>query len=156
MALITFATRTNFVANAVKVQMEAIAAKHARAVCQAAGPQALNLIAAAAPKPKLSRPRSKSLSDPTSYAFDVSRQANGARLNIHIMGDSKFKAKFFSVNYGSSPHPIIGNQWLSFPGTNEFAGLQIAVRSVNHPGTSGVHFYEAALEQVEALIASML
>ena len=64
------------------------------------------------------RSRSKSLTSASSYDYDVSRQARGVRLNIHIVGDELFKAKFFSVNYGSSggyqilPH---GNYKLVFP-----------------------------------------
>jgi hypothetical protein len=141
MALVRFATRTNFNVNAIKVQIEDYAADRARAACEAVAPIAIDLIAAGAPKSKDGRHRSKSLSDPSSYGHDVSRQARGVRLNFHIMGDSNFKAKFFSINYGSKEHQITGD--LSFPGTKKRAGTWVShIASVAHPGTSGTGFYE--------------
>lgn len=153
MALVTFATRTNFNVNAVKVQLGEIAAKRAREACDGVGPIAIGMIAANAPKSKDGRHRSQSLSDPGAYDYDVTRQARGARLNIHIMGDIQFKAKFFSINYGSRGHPITGD--LSFPGTNDREGTWVShIAFVNHPGTSGTGFYEEALARAIALIPS--
>jgi hypothetical protein len=154
MAAISFATRTNFNVNAVKLKIEALAAERARQACEGVAPIAIELIAAGAPRSKDGRHRSKSLTDPGSYSHDVSRQARGVRLNIHVMGDEKFKAKFFSINYGSGGHPITGNYWLSFPGTNDYAGIQVVTHSVGHPGTSGTGFYEDGIRQAIAMIPS--
>jgi hypothetical protein len=75
------------------------------------------------------------------------------RLNIHIVGDELFKAKFFSVNYGSQPHEILphGNYKLVFPFPTEGSPKR-GFRRVDHPGTSGKHFYEQAIEAAIQLI----
>lgn len=161
MASITFATRTNFNTAAVKAKIEAVVAEKARASCEEAGKFAVRLIAleaATSTKPRApARSRSKSLTSASSYDYDVTRQANGARLNIHIVGDELFKAKFFSVNYGSQPHEILphGSYKLVFPYPTEGSPKR-GFRRVDHPGTTGKHFYEAAIEAAIALIPTLL
>jgi hypothetical protein len=156
MAAISFATRTNFTTNAMKVQLEAIAAVRARDACETAAPTILQSIAAEAPQSKDGRHRSKSLSDPGSYGHDVSRQARGVRLNIHVMGDHNFKAKFFAINYGSGGHQIPGTPKLRFPGTNDRAGSTVVVKLVGHPGTSGTGFYERGIMRAIPLIPRLI
>lgn len=157
MASITFATRTNFNVNAVRVKMEAIAANRARAACETIGPQTCQFIADEAAS-KLQENyrgrghRSQSLMEASSYGFDVTRQANGARLNIHIMGGDDFKAKFFSCNYGrGGGQPVYpkGNYKLAWI---DRAGSKQGRWKTKQGAFAGVGFYEAGIARGVALI----
>lgn len=53
------------------------------------------------------------------------------------------------VDEGTRPHPIAGNPYLAF----EWGGVQVVVRSVDHPGTDATNFWSDTVTEEQWLDA---
>lgn len=105
-------------------------------------------------RPESRRRGSSPIDSQANYDFDVLPTAKGARLEFFIVGNHAFKVKFFSLNNGSRGHAI-------FPKAGLRPGAKLAYnrddpanptpnwfpRIVQHPGTTGTHFYEKAIKR---------
>ncbi len=97
--------------------------------------------------------RSKSLSDPSSYTGESEQRESGVLMRFRVEGDGPFLAKFNSINYGSRAHTIpVGTdkRGRAFAGNLEYTGDSgkpfATARAVEHPGTTGSHFWTDAIE----------
>lgn len=100
------------------------------------------------------RSRSQSLHSPGSYIARVVQTDGGARVTFSITGDDLFRAKFFSLNNGTTPHRITPRSAsvLAFPYPTE-GSPYVFRRSVNwreRGGKFGTHFYEEAIAEAIA------
>lgn len=161
MSTITFDTVTTTNTTALAAAIERAAAPALEQLGERMGQEGTREIAARfrakypRPRPPARRRGSSPIGSEGNYSYEVVRSGDSVAVEWFIVGGDDFKVKFFSLNNGSRGHTIAARGGpkarlaynRSDPASTDYDTFPHRVR---HPGTSGSHVYEEAIEAVLA------
>jgi hypothetical protein len=107
-----------------------------------------DLITDNAPVGNPSGERSEPLSSRDNYVVTITEVPQGFVIEWTVRGSGAFMAKFHAQNTGSSSHVITKAGKPPMPWRDNDGDAWGFGFKANHPGTTGTHFYDDAIEEV--------